>query len=173
MKEGGEKEKKKRGRNFLVWVSKFKSNLHGHPTSCNANTLAANSYYSCWRPLTSQTIWPKVKHLKYTIIWADLRAWEDDNFHNTFSLGEIPIHPQSYLDFFVSDFWKPYFHLISPNKHIPWSLATKEGLLIFVAFCGWVICCFWSGTGDVVVAKKRRESNVREICVWFFFSIVG
>jgi hypothetical protein len=29
MKEGGEKEKKKRGRNFLVWVSKFKSNLHG------------------------------------------------------------------------------------------------------------------------------------------------
>jgi hypothetical protein len=41
-----------------------------------------------------------------------------------------------------------------------------------------VICCLWSGTGDVVVAKKRREtekerqqwqrrereSNVREIC---------
>ncbi len=47
-----------------------------------------------------------------------------------------------------------------------------------------MICCLWSGAGDVVVAKKRREgerevavaekrereSNVREICAWFFFN---
>jgi hypothetical protein len=50
-----------------------------------------------------------------------------------------------------------------------------------------VICCLWSGTGDVVVAKKRREtekerqqwqrrereSNVKrekDLCLVFFFN---
>ena len=38
-------------------------------------------------------------------------------------------------------------------------MTTKEGLLIFGAFCGWMICCLWCGTGDVVVVEKRREGE--------------
>ena len=85
----GKKEKRKKFSclGFKVQIQPPQS----HPTSCNVNTLAANSYYSCWMPEVKTRVktvdptnylakskTPKIPH--YLSWWQSFRGWQFSHY---------------------------------------------------------------------------------------------